>query len=148
MKNLMKKIRKSNKGFTLVELIIVVAIIAILSAVLAPKYIQYVERARESNDAEIAAAIREAALVANIDPVNECNSANTYTVTWTPGTSIVVASSVDTDAADTAMQTDIVSVIAATTAAESKYGKEHPFVIGIKNGEVVAGTNTWDSIMN
>lgn len=47
MKNLMNKIRKSNKGFTLVELIIVVAIIAVLTAVLAPQYIKYVERAED-----------------------------------------------------------------------------------------------------
>ena len=51
MKNLMKKIRKSNKGFTLVELIIVVAIIAVLSAVVAPQYIKYVERSRQGVDA-------------------------------------------------------------------------------------------------
>ena len=48
MKNLMKKIRKSNKGFTLVELIIVIAIIAVLAAVAAPQYIKYVERSRNS----------------------------------------------------------------------------------------------------
>ena len=42
----MKKFRKNNKGFTLVELIIVVAIIAVLSAVLVPQYIQYVEKSR------------------------------------------------------------------------------------------------------
>ena len=48
MKNLMNKIRKSNKGFTLVELIIVVAIIAILTAVVAPQYVKYVEKSRDS----------------------------------------------------------------------------------------------------
>ena len=53
MKNLMKKIRKANKGFTLVELIIVVAIIAVLSAVAAPQYIKYVERSRQGVDASV-----------------------------------------------------------------------------------------------
>ena len=38
----LKKNRRNNKGFTLVELIIVIAIIAILAAVLAPQYIRYV----------------------------------------------------------------------------------------------------------
>ena len=39
--------RKHNKGFSLVELIIVIAIMAILVAVLAPQYIKYVAKSRE-----------------------------------------------------------------------------------------------------
>ncbi len=50
MKNLMKKIRKSNKGFTLVELIIVIAIIAVLAAVAAPQYVKWVEKSKVSAD--------------------------------------------------------------------------------------------------
>lgn len=41
---------KNNRGFTLVELIIVIAVVAVLSAVVAPKYITYIERARISTD--------------------------------------------------------------------------------------------------
>lgn len=47
----LKKNRRNNKGFTLVELIIVIAIIAVLAAVLAPQYIRYVERSRQGVDA-------------------------------------------------------------------------------------------------
>ncbi len=61
---------KNNKGFTLVELIIVVAIIAILAAVLAPQYIRYVERSRQSNDLQVAANIMKAATIAIADPQN------------------------------------------------------------------------------
>lgn len=50
MKNLLNKFRKNNKGFTLVELIIVIAIIAVLSAVIAPQYIKYVENSRVGVD--------------------------------------------------------------------------------------------------
>ena len=39
-----------NKGFSLVELIIVIAIIAILSAALAPQIMKYIEKARVSTD--------------------------------------------------------------------------------------------------
>lgn len=49
----MKNIRKNNKGFTLVELIIVIAVIAVLAAVAAPQYIKYVERSRQGTDASL-----------------------------------------------------------------------------------------------
>ena len=42
----------TNKGFSLVELIIVIAIMAVLVGVLAPQYIKYVEKSRVSADAQ------------------------------------------------------------------------------------------------
>ena len=44
------KEKMNNKGFSLVELIIVIAIMAILVGVLAPQFIKYVERSRMSTD--------------------------------------------------------------------------------------------------
>ncbi len=71
-----------NKGFTLVELIIVVAVIAVLASVLAPQYLRYVERARESNDIQIASALLDAATIAIADPNNNVPSGYIIEVAW------------------------------------------------------------------
>lgn len=49
----MKKEKMNDKGFSLVELIIVIAIMAVLVVVLAPQYLKYVERSRNSTDCEL-----------------------------------------------------------------------------------------------
>lgn len=46
-----KMVKKlNNKGFSMVEIIIVIAIIAILATVLAPQYFKHLESARETTD--------------------------------------------------------------------------------------------------
>ena len=54
--------KKDNKGFSLVELIIVIAIMAVLVGVLAPQFIKYVEQSRRSRDIQTAQELREACL--------------------------------------------------------------------------------------
>ena len=58
----MKKL--NNKGFSLVELIIVIAIMVILVAVLAPQFTKYVERSRIGTDVQNASEIATAVQVA------------------------------------------------------------------------------------
>ena len=56
----MKKM--NNKGFSLVELIVVIAIMAVLVGVLAPQFIKYVENSRRATDVSSAESIRSAIL--------------------------------------------------------------------------------------
>ena len=59
---------KNNKGFSLVELIIVIAIMAILVGVMAPQLIKYVEKTNESSDTQLMDTIRTALTTAAMDP--------------------------------------------------------------------------------
>ena len=53
--------KKNNKGFTLVELIVVLVILAILAAILVPALLGYIDKAREGQYAEEAHSILTAA---------------------------------------------------------------------------------------
>ena len=61
MKFLNKK-QKNNKGFSLVELIVVIAIMVVLVAVLAPVFTRYIESSRRATDVQNANSIAEAVL--------------------------------------------------------------------------------------
>jgi prepilin-type N-terminal cleavage/methylation domain-containing protein len=63
----MKK-EMNNKGFSLVELIIVVAIMAVLIGVLAPAYLQYVEKSKKTKDCSAVGSIMDAAEIVAADP--------------------------------------------------------------------------------
>ena len=80
--------KMNNKGFSMVELIIVIAIMAVLVVVAAPQYLKFVERGRNSTDQNNATAIESAVLVYASDTL-----ATTPYVTDTTGTIIHVKNS-------------------------------------------------------
>ena len=78
----MKKM--NNKGFSLVELIIVIAIMAILIAVLAPQYLRYVEKSRLQADNSMIGEVGNAVKVAASN--DDINASLTSGESWTPTT--------------------------------------------------------------
>lgn len=75
----MKK-EMNNKGFSLVELIIVIAIMVILVAVLAPQYLRYVEKSRVSTDTQTAVEFINALQVVASDPDITLDTTKDYSV--------------------------------------------------------------------
>ena len=73
--------KKNNKGFSLVELIIVIAIMAILAGALAPALIKYINKSRRSTDVQNADSLRTALQTALSDPeAADASAANSTAV--------------------------------------------------------------------
>ena len=67
---------KSDKGFSLVELIVVIAIMAVLVGILAPQFMRYIEKSRESADVQNFDLLKEAVSTYYADK-------EIHPVTWT-----------------------------------------------------------------
>ncbi len=67
---------RNNKGFSLVELIIVIAIMAILVGVMAPQLIKYIEKTNVSSDTQLCDTVKSAVTTAVMDPtvLNDADS--------------------------------------------------------------------------
>lgn len=76
---------RKNKGFSLVELIIVIAIMAILVGVMAPQLIKYIEKSKVSADTQLCGTVQTALVTALADP--QVNDATTYNTEFTALTS-------------------------------------------------------------
>lgn len=89
--------KMNNKGFSLVELIIVIAIMAVLVAVLAPQYMKFVERGRMATDRDNVQAIESALQVWAVDPdaTSTFSGTTTLTLTRTAGAAAITGAAGD-----------------------------------------------------
>lgn len=94
-KNMEKK-RMNDKGFSLVELIIVIAIMAILIGLLAPQYLKFVERSKKSADRDTVDEIIRAVQMDYADPESTAN-VDGASITLKPGDAATVGSTHGTD---------------------------------------------------
>lgn len=83
----MKKEMKNNKGFSLVELIVVVLIMAIIAVSLAPQVMKWVDQSRQSVDVQTKDSIVSAFTIASVDATVNGKSATVEVkkagATWT-----------------------------------------------------------------
>jgi type IV pilus assembly protein PilA len=70
----------NNRGFSLVELIIVVAILAVLTGVLFPTYMRYVDRTKHTTDCTGIGAVLDACDVLAADPDAKWRSGDSITI--------------------------------------------------------------------
>lgn len=93
--------KNMNKGFSLVELIIVIAIMAVLVGVLAPQFIKYVESSRQSTDIDNVAEFKSAVEAYVADEMAEGHGISDLTVNWGPTSEITITAAGTTCATHT-----------------------------------------------
>ena len=75
----------NNKGFSLVELIIVIAIMAILVGIVGTQVIPYIDKAKEAKDIQIVSGYCTDAATAFAGCTDQLDAGKTYTITISKG---------------------------------------------------------------
>lgn len=124
--------KMNNKGFSLVELIIVVAIMAVLIGVLAPAYLQYVEKSKRTSDCSAIGSIMDAMEILAADPA----------VTWSKDQTATAAISATADVTYGGTATNI------GTKLNEIVPKEDARITGSWSDITVTGTKTSTGTVN
>lgn len=117
--------KKNNKGFSLVELIIVIAIMAILAGALAPALIKYIAKSRRSTDVSNAQTIATAVTNAlSVEAAYDAAEAGDYTLSTTK--------SVAVNGTGAAFTSEVVSQL-GSAAYKPKYDKDQSFMFTLSS---------------
>lgn len=137
----MKKI--NNKGFSLVELIIVIAIMSILVGIVGTQVLPYIDKAKEAKDIQIVSGYCTDATTAFVGCTDQLDSTKIYTITATKGASGWTVDAKDnTGTNSTVLRNAFVEMNEITTNApnfQSKEGKKiTKITIVCKHGNLTA----------
>lgn len=128
----MKKL--NNKGFSLVELIVVIAIMAILAVTLAPRLVQYVEKSRKAADGEVVNAIMTATRLGILEEDIESAFENLMTAGTADTIDLIT---------DGIYKADDGDVWTEAPLSDDAYAKQLYDIVGnfeLKSSDAVAGT--------
>ncbi|MGI5970417.1 MAG: type IV pilin protein [Oscillospiraceae bacterium] len=136
----MKKLARrgmNNKGFSLIELVIVVAIMAALIAILAPQYLKYVEKSRVTADEAMADELLRAIQVAASDP--DITIASGAAVAWAEDGSLKITGDTE-NVLEAALEESLGIAITPTGVAgevakvkSTKYKAKDPYTVTYTN---------------
>lgn len=141
---------KNNKGFSLVELIIVIAIMAILVGVMAPQLIKYIEKSNVSADTQLADSVQTACVTAMMDPEVLADASGSSKITALQGTTPTAHPLTDFMDADGSNKYNsaVCEILGVSTAASVEGSLKSADVNGTKAISVTLGVNSCSVVIH